>query len=338
MATITSHGLFKILRLPKYLVSTNYLTKTVIQPNLLPTVSYFHKSSPRFSTDIHRTPRTVNYSTSTTTQDQHLKPNLDEFRAKEEKRDAELLKEAAEDQNEQEKKEEEEREKKKDQKAQAVKVKILETSLKFVPVHGWSTESIVKGAEELGYPGVAHGMFTEGPIELIAHFYSKCNQELISQLKTETNDGQKEVEDPFEFLVRAVRMRLELTLAHKSNWSQALAIMTLPQNVPKSLAQLLTLVDDICFYAGDRSVDFNWYTRRVGLATIYKMVELYMLQDTSENHVKTWEFLRNRMGEAAQIQMMMAQTEGVGQKFQRSFNSAFVTARNILGVGYNDRR
>lgn len=72
-------------------------------------------------------------------------------------------------------------------------------------------------------------------------------------------------------------------------------------------------------------LQLNWYTRRVGLATIYKMVELYMLQDTSENHAKTWEFLKNRMSEAAQIQSMMSQTEGVGQKFQRSFNSAFVT-------------
>lgn len=50
-----------------------------------------------------------------------------------------------------------------------------------------------------------------------------------------------------------------------------------------------------------------------------------MLQDTSPNHASTWEFLRNRMAEAAQIQSMMSQTGEVGQKFQRSFNSAFVT-------------
>lgn len=244
-------------------LSLSVLTKTVIQPscvNILP-VSHFHRSSPVILNDINqRHHNTINYSTSTTsntTQDHGLKPNLDEFRAQEEKRDAELLKKAAEDQDQQEKKEEDEREKKKDDKAQAVKTKILDSALKFVPIHGWSTESIVKGAEELGYPGVAHGMFSEGPIELISHFYSKCNSELISQLKAETNDGQKEVADPFEFLVRAVRMRLELTLSHKSNWSQALAIMTLPQNVPNSLAQLLTLVDDICFYAGDRSVDVS---------------------------------------------------------------------------------
>lgn len=229
--------------------------------NILPAVSYFHKSSPRLYIDSSKGPHTAHYSTSNTSQDNQLKQNLDEFRATEEKRDAKLLQEASEALT-LENKEDEEREKKKDQKAQAVKLKILESALKYVPVHGWSTESIIKGADELGYPGIAHGMFADGPIELISHFYSKCNVELISQLKKETNDGQNVVDDPFEFLVRAVKMRLELTLVHKSNWSQALAIMTLPQNVPNSLAQLLTLVDDICFYAGDRSVDvsFSFYS------------------------------------------------------------------------------
>lgn len=250
------------------LLFLSVLTKPVIHPscvNLMPAVSYFHKSSLTLSTVLNKRPPTLTYSTSSTTsnttKDHHLKPNLDDFRAQEEQRDADLLKEAAENQDQKEKKEEEEREKVKDEKAQVVKAKILESALKFVPVHGWSTEAIVKGAEESGYPGVAHGMFAEGPIELVCHFYSKCNTELISQLKTETNDGQKVVDDPFEFLVRAVRMRLELTLVHKSNWSQALAIMTLPQNVPNSLAQLLTLVDDICYYAGDRSVDVSNYKK-----------------------------------------------------------------------------
>lgn len=75
---------------------------------------------------------------------------------------------------------------------------------------------------------------------------------------------------------------------------------------------------------------FGWYTRRVGLATIMKMTELYFLQDTSPEHVKTWEFLKNRMDEAVQLQMMLAQTEGMTHTFQRSFNSAFITVRGLL--------
>lgn len=37
------------------------------------------------------------------------------------------------------------------------------------------------------------------------------------------------------------------------------------------------------------------------LATIYKTTELYMLQDTSEDHKKTWLFLDRRIEQASQI-------------------------------------
>lgn len=58
------------------------------------------------------------------------------------------------------------------------------------------------------------------------------------------------------------------------------------------------------------------------------MTELYMLQDKSEQHQNTWEFLKNRMDEAIQLQSILGQTENVTNKFQRSFNSAFITVKN----------
>lgn len=79
---------------------------------------------------------------------------------------------------------------------------------------------------------------------------------------------------------------------------------------------------------------FGWYTRRIGLATIMKMTELYMVQDTSPSHAQTWDFLKNRMDEAVQLQMALAQTEGMTQTFQRSFNSAFVTVCGNLNDIY----
>lgn len=56
-------------------------------------------------------------------------------------------------------------------------------------------------------------------------------------------------------VLNAVETRLRMVIPYKKTWPQALALMSLPPNVPKSLANLLTLVDDICYYAGDRSVD-----------------------------------------------------------------------------------
>lgn len=65
---------------------------------------------------------------------------------------------------------------------------------------------------------------------------------------------------PEEQIRDAVEKRLRMVIPYKTTWPQAMAIMTLPPNVPISLANLLTLIDDICYYAGDRSVDVSHIT------------------------------------------------------------------------------
>ena len=49
------------------------------------------------------------------------------------------------------------------------------------------------------------------------------------------------------------------------HWANALALMAAPQNVPKSMNFGLNLVDSMWFHAGDKSLDYNWYTKRLML-------------------------------------------------------------------------
>lgn len=275
--------------------------------------------------------------------------DIDQFRANEEKIEREYEKqEKLMEQNPQKVDESLKTESTEDrEKIDKVRSDILEASLKYVTSHGWSLEAISHGAESINYPGVAHGMFPNGGIELIHYFYTKCNKELIEQLQREfdeTNGAPKsdsanisEKFNPRDFAIRAIRLRLEMIIPYKDTWPQAIAIMTLPQNVPTSLAQLLTLVDDICYCAGDRSVDIGWYTRRIGIASIYKMVELYLLQDKSQEHRQTWEFLEARMDEAIQIQEFLSTGDEQTQKVAKALGSAFQTARNILGINCDKR-
>jgi rpsU-divergently transcribed protein len=62
---------------------------------------------------------------------------------------------------------------------------------------------------------------------------------------------------PAAFIHGAVEKRLRMIIPYINKWPQAIGIMSLPPNVPSALANLLTLVDDICYYAGDRSVDVS---------------------------------------------------------------------------------
>lgn len=174
---------------------------------------------------------------------------MDEFRAREEKREAEF--------EQQEKAKSQEEENARNAKVEAIRVKILEAALPHVPTLGWTRKAIVQGAEDAGYPSVVHGMFPEGGFDLVSYFNGKCNEELLKMLQKETDNGTKEITNPLEFLVRFVRLRVEMIIPYKGQWPQAIALIALPQHAPTSLAQVLTLVDDICYYSGDRSVDVS---------------------------------------------------------------------------------
>lgn len=180
--------------------------------------------------------------------------NIDDFRAREEEKEAEFNKVDPKPADERIASEEEEVI---DESTEAVKTKILHAALGFVETDGWSRKALTKGAETSGYPGVIHGLFPSGGIDLIHYFYLKCNENLVEQMKTKTS-GVEKISNPKEFVCWAIKTRLIMVIPHLKSWPKAQAMMALPQNVPKSLANLLTLVDDICYYTGDRSVDVSF--------------------------------------------------------------------------------
>ncbi|XP_064292268.1 ubiquinone biosynthesis protein COQ9, mitochondrial-like isoform X3 [Plodia interpunctella] len=211
-----------------------------------------------------------------------------------------------------------------------VKHSILERALDFVPKSGWSVESISAGAEAAGYPGVAHGLFPNGGGDLVHYFNIKCNEQLVVQMKSWPKENLKESKVPAKFIENAIFTRLLMIEPYKSTWPKAIAIQALPNNVSNCLATLLSLVDDICYHSGDRSVDFNWYIRRVGLAGIYKASELFYLTDKSQEGVATRSFINSRIRDAQLIQTAIDMNPVSAAP--QTLSAAFVTAKNILGI------
>uniref|UniRef100_A0A4W5MIB3 Ubiquinone biosynthesis protein n=1 Tax=Hucho hucho TaxID=62062 RepID=A0A4W5MIB3_9TELE len=179
-----------------------------------------------------------------------------------------------------------------------LQARILNAALDFVPLHGWTVEAISAGAETLGLSAASSGMFQNGAGDLVLHFIAQSNTQLTEQLAEHHNQvqlGQAEPKKTAEFLRDAVETRLRMLTPYINNWPQAMSILFLPHNIPNSLKHLSTLVDDIWYYAGDRSTDLNWYTKRAALTGIYNTTELVMVQDSSQDFQDTWNFLDNRI-------------------------------------------
>lgn len=64
---------------------------------------------------------------------------------------------------------------------------ILTASLPYVKEHGWSIAAVSYGARSLELPGVVHGLFPRGGVELVDHFDSLCNQQLVEFLQQSTS-------------------------------------------------------------------------------------------------------------------------------------------------------
>ncbi|XP_041986717.1 ubiquinone biosynthesis protein COQ9, mitochondrial-like isoform X2 [Aricia agestis] len=211
-----------------------------------------------------------------------------------------------------------------------IKRRILTKAMEFVPTSGWSVESLTQGSEAIGYPGITHGLFPNGGGDLVHYFNVTCNEQLVQHMKNWPKEELKEPNIPVKLIEDAIVTRILMIDPYKNTWPKAMAIQALPNNVPNSLATLLSLVDDICYHTGDRSVDFNWYLRRVGLAGIYKVSELFYLTDNSPGSSGTKNFVKARIRDAEFIQIAIKMNPIAAAP--QTLTAAFTTAKNILGI------
>lgn len=67
--------------------------------------------------------------------------------------------------------------------------------------------------------------------------------------------------------------------------------------------------------------------RRIALAGIYKVTELYMLQDKSPDYEQTWSFLKKQLDDAAAVYSCIQKSEQASQLTKEISIATFKTVR-----------
>lgn len=80
-----------------------------------------------------------------------------------------------------------------------------------------------------------------------------------------------------------------------------MATGALPANAMDTASILWQFADDSWYLSGDRSEDYNHYTKRLLFLYIYVTCELHMLTDKSPAFEQTWDFLERRMQDTATL-------------------------------------
>ena len=171
---------------------------------------------------------------------------------------------------------------------------ILSSALAYVPAHGFTQEALTLGAKDAGYLEVSTNLFPRGAFELVKYYL--VTQRLGLKDRIQFPDERMGTGRKVRSLVLE-RLRANGDAGTVPKWQEALAVMSLAENIPASLRELGALSDEIWFLAGDASVDSSWYTKRASLAGIYAATEVYQTTDESTDFKDTERFLDRRLEE-----------------------------------------
>jgi ubiquinone biosynthesis protein COQ9 len=94
---------------------------------------------------------------------------------------------------------------------------------------------------------------------------------------------------------RVVELRLRAVEEHREAVRGAMAVLSLPWNLPLAAKLTAETVSTMWHAAGDRSSDFSWYTRRATLAAIYSATLAFWLRPGGGGLEEALSFLDRRL-------------------------------------------
>ncbi len=176
------------------------------------------------------------------------------------------------------------------------KDQLLARLLLLVPFEGWSETALAEAAQDIGLTTNQTALFFPRGITDVLRYY---NQQLDQQVmvRLEASEDLKVREK----ITLAVRYRLELMTPNREAIRKGISFFTMPLKASEGLHNLYDTVDSIWLAAGDRSTDYNFYSKRMLLAGVYSSTLLYWLEDSSDEYEKTWSFLDRRIAEVLKI-------------------------------------
>jgi len=178
------------------------------------------------------------------------------------------------------------------------KDRLILAALGHVPFDGWSLGALRRGASESGLDeGEVELLFPYGRRQVIEHFADLADRYLVEDLDC-TDIGSLRIR---ERIAAVVRTRLERWTPHREALRQAVGLSLLPGGMKDTLGNLFKTVDIMWKAAGDRSTDYNYYSKRGLLAGVYSSTVLFWLNDRSSNCSETWAFLDRRIEDVMKL-------------------------------------
>lgn len=197
----------------------------------------------------------------------------------------------------------------------ALRDRILLAALPNIAFDGWSMTALRAGAGDAGLgPGDLLHAFPDGVADAIAHYSDWADREAVMAVEA----GDLAHLRTHERIAMAVWARIEAMGRWREATRKATAWLATPRRATLSSRLLYRTCDRIWRAAGDRSTDFNFYTKRGLLAGVVASTMLYWLQDQSEGSQATSAFLDRRIADVLAIGGRIGKAKAAIDRFDPS--------------------
>jgi ubiquinone biosynthesis protein COQ9 len=152
-------------------------------------------------------------------------------------------------------------------------------------------------------PAVARLAYPGGAIDMIAGWVESVDSEMAGAF-----DPLTLAQMPIRERIRSlVWFRIEAISGLEEALRRALAISAMPQNLARSAKLGWASADKMWRLAGDTATDYNHYTKRAILASIYGATLAVFVSDESEGKAETRGFLDRRIEDVMKFEKAKAQ-------------------------------
>jgi len=169
---------------------------------------------------------------------------------------------------------------------------------------GWTAQALEQAAIAEGVePSVARLAFPGGAMDMIAGWVASVDARMQDAFAGGSL-GNMKIRERIRALVQ---FRLDAVAGEEEALRRALAIQAMPQNLARSLKLGWHSADLMWRLAGDTATDYNHYTKRAILGSIYAATLAVFVEDKSEEKAETRAFLDRRIDGVMKFEKAKAQ-------------------------------
>tara|TARA_B100002051_G_C16722945_1_gene633587 strand:+ start:1405 stop:2049 length:645 start_codon:yes stop_codon:yes gene_type:complete len=198
-----------------------------------------------------------------------------------------------------------------------VKIDTLNRAIKHAPFTGWSFNTLEIALIEIDKLKFIDNLFPDGIVDL-TNFFSEVADK---KLEFDTKNIKLEECSIRERIKILLNLRLDFFSRDKQVVKQIIGSDFFVKNNFRSINRISNSVDLMWILAGDKSLDYNYYTKRILLGGIYATTILYWLD--AEDRADVSNFIDRRISNIMEFEKIKKNIKNIFETNKLKFPFKF---------------